>query len=87
MAHKVDPSLGLRDDGIPPSGGYWVAFMGIDYMASGDPRTFARIANHPALARDAKLSGTLGLSADEFHDRFEAERRRYAVPGRYECPR
>jgi len=58
MRQGVDPSLTLRDGGIPPSGGYWLAFLGIDYMASGSAATFARIVNHPASEWDANAVST-----------------------------
>ena len=86
-AHQVDPSLTLRAGGIPPSNGYWLAFMGIDHMSNSDARTFARIYKQPGGSWDAKLAGATGASGDAFFDGFEAARRRWSVPGTYECPR
>lgn len=87
VAHNVDPSLTLRAGGIPPSNGYWLAFMGIDYMSNSDARMFARIYNQSGGSWDSKLMGATGTSADSFFDSFETARRSWSVPATYECPR
>lgn len=85
VARNVERSFTLRAGGIPPSGGYWLAFMGIDYMSNSDPRTLARIYSQAGGSWDAKLLGATGTSADTFFDQFEATRQAWSVPSSYEC--
>jgi hypothetical protein len=86
MVHGVDPSLTLQAGGIPPSGGYWLAFMGIDYMSNSNIGIFANIVNQPSSAWDAKMAPVIGLNANQFYSNFEAQRPSYPVPANYECP-
>lgn len=86
LAQGVDGALTLRAGGIPPSGGYWLAFMGIDYMTGGSIAAFAAVVKQPPGLWSDKLAAATGRSPDDFYNGFEATRAAYVTPPRNDCP-